>query len=511
MDKFEGDQSLLDVYDLYRKDIRQSYREGKSFCFAGGHGKGKMQDLETELPTPNGFIKLKDLKRGDSLFDENGKLCKVTKLHPIDYSPESYRITFDDGSVINACIDHLWVTHTSDDRRYGKEPTVKSTREILNTLTVGDGHKIANHSIPCCKPIEYNEVKLLLDPYTLGCWLGDGSSIKESADNEIKRAEFNVVKLSQASKSSKYRIGNVIPYGKFGRIGELTLKLKTLGVLNNKHIPESYLYSSYEQRLSLLQGLMDTDGYRYNTGRVEFCSVIPELAQSTHELALGLGIKSSINRNESYLNGKRCRDRYRVTFTTDIEVFKVTRKLKNIRHEKEQKTRTTHRFIKSIDPIDPVPMRCITVDSSSHLYLVTRSCIATHNTMSAACIMKRVVESGKYNALYVNLTDIVNLMASSSADDKEEKSPARKCLLMIDFLVIDEFDSRFMGSSDNAIDLFGRMLEPILRSRIQNNLPVILCTNNTNPDELFNNALKQSFKSLMRKIKLIPVLGVDHR
>lgn len=131
-------------------------------------------------------------------------------------------------------------------------------------------------------------------------------------------------------------------------------------------------------------------------------------------------------------------------------------------------------------------------------------------TMAASCILKRCIESGKYTALYVNLTDIINIMASSSQNDQNIKSTARKYLLSVDFLIIDEFDSRFMGT-DNATDLFGRTLEPILRSRIQNKLPCILCTNNTNPDELFNGALQQSFKSLMKKFKTIFVIGKDHR
>lgn len=131
-------------------------------------------------------------------------------------------------------------------------------------------------------------------------------------------------------------------------------------------------------------------------------------------------------------------------------------------------------------------------------------------TMVGTCILKRVVETGKYDALYVNLTDIINLMASSAPADQETKSEARKLLLSVDFLVIDEFDSRFMGT-DNATDLFGRLFEPVLRSRIQNQLPTILCTNNTEPDSFFNGALKQSFKSLMKKVKMVSVLGVDFR
>lgn len=130
-------------------------------------------------------------------------------------------------------------------------------------------------------------------------------------------------------------------------------------------------------------------------------------------------------------------------------------------------------------------------------------------TMTSTCILKKVIETGLYSTLYVNLTDIISVLSSSDVSS-QSKSEAKRVLHNSDFLVIDEFDSRFMGS-DNAVDLFGRTLEPIVRGRIQNKLPTILCTNNTDPTELFNGQLKQSFKSLMKKMKIISVLGTDHR
>jgi DNA replication protein DnaC len=128
-------------------------------------------------------------------------------------------------------------------------------------------------------------------------------------------------------------------------------------------------------------------------------------------------------------------------------------------------------------------------------------------TFTCACILKRVVETYKYNALYVNLTDIVNIMASPRAD---EKYSARRHLLTADFLVIDEFDQRFMGT-DNAAELYGRILEPIMRSRIQNRLPLIFCTNSTNVESSFSGPLRASIESLMHRVKTVPILGGDFR
>lgn len=128
-------------------------------------------------------------------------------------------------------------------------------------------------------------------------------------------------------------------------------------------------------------------------------------------------------------------------------------------------------------------------------------------TFISSCILKRVVETNQYTGLYVNLVDVINVIVSSNYDVKQK---ARIELSNVDFLVIDEFDSRFMGT-DNAADLFGRTLEPVIRHRIQNCLPTILCTNSPEPVNSFSGALKQSFSSLMNKIDLVPVLGSDHR
>jgi DNA replication protein DnaC len=88
------------------------------------------------------------------------------------------------------------------------------------------------------------------------------------------------------------------------------------------------------------------------------------------------------------------------------------------------------------------------------------------------------------------------------------KSEAREALLNIDFLVIDEFGARFMGS-ENAADLFGRILEPIMRTRIQNRMPLFFCTNSVKVEESFSGSLRASIESLMKVVKLIPVIGVQ--
>lgn len=140
----------------------------------------------------------------------------------------------------------------------------------------------------------------------------------------------------------------------------------------------------------------------------------------------------------------------------------------------------------------------------SHCYAGSHG---TGKTMSLCCILKKVVEQNKYSAYYINLTDAVAVFSSRRDEDKHL---ARKLLMEVDFLGIDEFDQRFMGT-ENASNLFGRILEPIMRSRIQNKLPTIYCTNSPDVVSGFEGPLRASIKSLMQLITVVPILDKDFR
>lgn len=388
-------QSLLDTSSATNDSLHFKQFTGGNHLWIESTGldadrlMGRMLCLETDIPTPNGFIKLKDLKEGDQLFDEDGNICNVTKLHPIDLKPESYRITFDDGTIIDACADHLWLTSTKRDRinsLKGKNTSkVKTTKDILNTLKIGTEN---NHCIPTCSPINYSEKDLILDPYLLGLWLGDGDAQGriESAEPEVfDGLSFHVIPSSigyegkfGVSKSNSYRVD-----GLTSKLVELKLLKNTHNKIDdfyNKHIPDIYMKSSFKQRLSLLQGLLDSDGHCDKNGNIEFVQVRENLAMQVLDLVLSLGIKAKIYKRSSKRYGKILRDKYRIRFTTSLPVFRLQRKLNNI---KSVLKICKNRYITNVEQIDPKPMRCITVDSKSHLFLVTKNYIATHNTADA--------------------------------------------------------------------------------------------------------------------------------
>jgi DNA replication protein DnaC len=128
-------------------------------------------------------------------------------------------------------------------------------------------------------------------------------------------------------------------------------------------------------------------------------------------------------------------------------------------------------------------------------------------TMTVTCILKKACQKG-YSCLYSTLSDIVTVVTQASGEDR---FLARRELALVDFLVIDEFDSRFMPS-ENAADLYARSLESVFRARSQNKQPTLMCTNSPNIVETFTGPLKQSIDSLMKGyLKIFPVLGEDFR
>jgi len=127
-------------------------------------------------------------------------------------------------------------------------------------------------------------------------------------------------------------------------------------------------------------------------------------------------------------------------------------------------------------------------------------------TMSVTNILKKAVAKG-YQCLYTTLGDIVSMATSGPIDQKYK---ARQELTMVDFLVIDEFDSRYMSSTASA-DLYGRQLEHVFRRRSENKLPIFMCTNSPQVLESFEGPIRQSVASLMNYVTTVTVVGKDGR
>lgn len=387
-----------------------------------GRRFGKALALDTPIPTPDGWTTMGEVEVGDTVFDERGRPCSVTFATGVMENSPCYRLAFSDGTEIVADAEHQWLTwdrkqrkNYARNRRYAEtrgrqgrpwhtgpqnaSPKVRTTAEIAATLqhsARGD----TNHSVECCEPLRLPDVNLPVDPYVLGAWLGDGAS--QSAkfytdDPEILRYFTDAgVPVRKGPNDYEYLLQNG-DQSQDARDNSLQAKLRAMGVLNKKHVPLRYLRASAAQRLALLQGLMDTDGSASKTGAVEFCSTNKGLASAVLDLSRSLGIRAVLREDRATLNGRDCGARYRVTWTSDVDVFRLGRKRERLRTRKGSERNTTHRFIVGGVPCESVPVRCIQVDSPSHLYLASEAYIPTHNT-HLACVELLTKAANKQSA-----------------------------------------------------------------------------------------------------------------
>jgi hypothetical protein len=260
-----------------------------------------------------------------------------------------------------------------------KPPRPVTTGHIAATLRRSDGG--ANHSIRLAAPLDLPPAELPIHPYTLGAWLGDGTSragqitCADDALIEILRLHGETVSRQAATVGRSCGVY---------RVHGLTTRLRALGLLQNKHIPLMYLRASEAQRRALLAGLLDTDGHCTPGGKVEFAITSKRLAHETRHLAASLGYKPTLTTRPCRGRNAETSTAYRVAFTPPDDVFWLPRKA--ARRATGVRASAHRRSVVAVRPVPSVPVRCIAVDSASHQFLIEHTCIPTHNSAALSLI-----------------------------------------------------------------------------------------------------------------------------
>lgn len=328
--------------------------------------------LDTIVPTKDGHKLLNDIIEGDIIFDGNGNLTNVEHVSAIHYNP-CYKLTFDTGETLICDHEHKWVITNRNCKGFYND-SEKTTDELYSLFLQKKELRIKNTDLKTT----YKE--LPIDPYVLGAWLGDGSQ----ADGTITNMNNQIW---QEFETRGYKLGKDVSQGGSGKAQTRTLfglrtQLIKLNILNNKHIPNIYLRASYEQRLDLLRGFMDTDGY-YHLKRKRCVMVTTKLwqKQALCELVASLGWKPTCFTVKGTGFGKSNITMYHIVFNslnTNPFLCKDVKFSFDISSQSFNKAR--FRYIRNIEPIETVPTKCLAVDSSDHTYLVTANYIKTHNT-----------------------------------------------------------------------------------------------------------------------------------
>jgi phage terminase large subunit-like protein len=390
------------LYGWKRADGLRRYREG---LVKVPRKNGKALALDTPVPTPNGWTTMGELKAGDRVFDENGAVCNVVWCSGVTLDRSCMRLTFSDGESIVADEDHQWLTESRRDidrmkgvgGKNSSTPrwSIKTTKEICQTLRRSQSRldKVDwNHRVLISGACVLPEKALPIHPYVLGAWLGDGTSSAGAITIGHADRDEMVERLVDCGETvNKLKVNCLYSFSPTIKTKEsmengLRSRLRQLGVLNNKHIPAAYLRASIEQRMDLMRGLMDTDGYVSKAGQCLFYTTCRALRDGFMELAYSLGYKPKCCESRATLYGKDCGPKWGIQFwgTSDNPPVYLTRKAERLKPPPEKKRRSSFRHIVGCEPVDSVPVRCVEVDSPNHLFLVGKSFIPTHNSFGAA-------------------------------------------------------------------------------------------------------------------------------
>lgn len=363
-------------------------------------GNGKALALDTQIPTPSGMRAMGDLSPGDLVIGTDGKPTKVLAATPVMHGRPCYEVEFSTGEVIVADADHEWVTDARRDRdrmkgRGGKtagpKPSRKTTSEIAATLMCR-GER--NHRVAVCDPVGGEEREFTIQPYSLGAWIGDGAS----RGGRFTTADVEVLDLIRADGEVITEDRNAGPYGyRFSsgdrshaaRAVSFASRLRAMGLIENKHIPEDYLTASKAQRLALLQGLMDTDGFiSAGQGQCEFTQKSERIARQVYRLVASLGLRPRLMCRDVTCNGVPAGKAWRVLFHAyaDMPVFRLARKVERLRPRPASRGLQGFRTIVRCEPVQSVPVRCIEVEAEDHCYLASTGHIITHNSAISSTV-----------------------------------------------------------------------------------------------------------------------------
>jgi intein/homing endonuclease len=374
----------------YQRDMIDAMNGSRFTMAVMSRQAGKALDLNTPIFTPNGFKLFKDIHKDDIIYSIDGKKTKVIFETETMYNHECYNVEFAHGETITADAEHVWTVEIIGRNVVTKDMTTKELKKLVERR-----HSIGQSvRIKISNPIEFDEQPLPIDPYLFGLWLGDGTKSRgyitcHEDDLEDYKQYIDVEWVYSDTRNNKV---------KQIKIRDLHNKLKENNLLYNKHIPEIYMFNSIDNRIALLQGMMDTDGSVTANGGLEFYQKDKALIDQFRFVLSSLSIKSTVR--EKVINGETY---YTVAFCNrKYDLFKLKRKLLT---QKERfvsnAAKNDYFYIKEIVPTESVPVKCIQVENESHLFLCGKTLIPTHNTECFRAFITHYILFNEYKTVAV--------------------------------------------------------------------------------------------------------------
>jgi len=299
-----GNSKLIGTDTGFRNlnDKTSGFGKGDLVIIAARPAMGKCLGKGTKVLMFDGSLKnVEDVKIGDKLMGDDSTPRKVLSL--ARGQEEMYWVRQNKGIDYRVNKSHILSLKRSRNEGRHKHGDVLNI-EVSEYIEKSDkfksnykGYKVA---------VEFDEKTLEIEPYFLGLWLGDGRSSDvriATEDDEVVsylqdyafRLDKKLHRYAVDGKCTMFGITNIQKEDSLKDLSHsLQGKLRTLGVIDNKHIPHAYLTANRKQRLELLAGLVDSDGYyddKYHV--IEIIQKRKEIAEQVKFLADSLGFRTS--------------------------------------------------------------------------------------------------------------------------------------------------------------------------------------------------------------------------
>ena len=270
IEEISNKEGLSGIPTGFRKldDLTSGWQPSDLIIIAARPGMGKCLGKGTNVLLFDGSLKkVEDVVIGDLLMGDDSTPRTVKSIA----RGQEMMYWIHQNKAISYRVNESHILSLKRSRNEGKH----KKGDILNItvkeyLTKSDkfksnykGYKVA---------VDFEQKDVLLEPYYLGLWLGDGNSDSQkitNIDTEIieylgqyaVRLHSELREHIQENKTPQYTI--VKKNKNYLDESQVVIqeKLRELNVLKNKHIPQSYLINSKKNRLQLLAGIIDSDGY----------------------------------------------------------------------------------------------------------------------------------------------------------------------------------------------------------------------------------------------------------
>ncbi len=403
-----GNSKLIGVDTGFRNlnDKTSGFGKGDLVIIAARPAMGKCLGKGTKVLMYDGTLKnVEDIQVGDQLMGDDSTPRNVLSL--ARGREEMYWVRQNKGIDYRVNKSHILSLKRSRNEGRHKHGDILDI-EVSEYINKSDkfksnykGYKVA---------VEFKEKALDIEPYFLGLWLGDGRSSDvriATEDDEVVsylqeyafRLDKKLHRYAIDGKCTMYGITNIQKENPLKDLSDsLQGKLRILGLLDNKHIPHKYLANSKKNRLELLAGLVDSDGYYDDKHHVmEIVQKSKRLAEDIKFLADSLGFRVSMKTKKATIKSIGYEsDVYRLRIVGDLDNIPTRISRKQARSLQSKRDHTHTGIELEFDGVDDYYGFVL---DGNHRFLLEDMTV-THNTALVLNMALKAIERGEGVAFF---------------------------------------------------------------------------------------------------------------